>query len=64
VLTQCETLLAMRSIGEPDRRAARVWIAECVSPKPDDPEVERFRGSLPDLPDGEGWVWSPQWLKG
>ena len=63
VLTQCETLLAMRSVGEPDRRAMKGWIAECVSPKPDDPEVERFLGSLPELPDGEGWLWSPQWLK-
>jgi hypothetical protein len=63
VLTQCETLLAMRSVGEPDRRAMKGWIAECVSPKPDDPDVERFLGSLPELPDGEGWLWSPQWLK-
>ena len=63
VLTQCETLLAMRSMGEPDRRALKGWIAECVSPRPDDPDVERFLGSLPELPDGEGWLWSPQWLK-
>jgi uncharacterized protein len=63
VLTQCETLLAMRSVGEPDRRALKGWIAECVSPTPGDPEVERFLGSLPELPDGEGWLWSPQWLK-
>lgn len=63
VLTQCETLLAMRSIGEPDRRAAKTWIAECVSPTPNDPEVERFLGSLPELASGEGWLWSPEYLK-
>lgn len=63
VLTQCESLLAMRSVGEPDRRAMKDWIAECVSPTPGDPEVERFLGSLSELPDGEGWFWSPQWLK-
>jgi hypothetical protein len=63
VLTQCENLLAMRSIGKPDRTAVRDWIAECVSPAPDDPTVEQFLDSLTSLPDGAGWFWSPQWLK-
>lgn len=63
VVTQCESILAMRSIGKPDRTAVREWIAECVVPEPDDPTVEEFLGSLVNLPDGEGWFWSPQWLK-
>jgi hypothetical protein len=63
VVTQCESILAMRSIGKPDRTAVREWIAECVVPEPDDPVVEEFLGSLVNLPDGEGWFWSPQWLK-
>jgi hypothetical protein len=63
VLTQCENILAMRSVGKPDRRAFKEWIAETVSPAPDDPQVEEFLGSLVNLPDGEGWFWSPQWLK-
>jgi uncharacterized protein len=62
VLTQCENILALRSMGKPDRRAVRDWIAECVTPEPDDPTVEEFIGSLPGLGDGEGWFWSPQWL--
>jgi hypothetical protein len=62
VLTQCENLFAMRSIGKPDRDAARDWIAECVSPEPGDTTVKEFLDSLTDLPDGTGWFWSPQWL--
>lgn len=63
ILTQCENILALRSVGKPDRKAVREWIAECVEPEPDDPQIEEFLGSLPRLPDGEGWLWSPQWLK-
>ncbi len=63
VLTQCENILALRSVGKPDRKAVRDWVAECVSPEPDDPVIEEFLGSLPSLADGEGWFWSPQWLK-
>lgn len=63
VLTQCENILALRSLGKPDRRAVRDWIAEVVSPEPDDPIIDEFLNSLPSLADGEGWWWSPQWLK-
>ena len=62
VLTQCESLLALRSIGSPDRRAAQEWIGECArnaEPK----KAEKFLASLTGLPDGQGWFWSPQWLK-
>ena len=63
VLTQCENLFAMRTTGKPDRTAAKDWIGECVQPAPDDPTVQQFLDSLADLNDGEGWFWSPQWLK-
>lgn len=63
VLTQCENIFAMRSVGKPDRKAVKEWIAETVSPAPDDPLVEKLLGSLTGLPDGDGWFWSPQWLK-
>jgi len=62
ILTQCESLLALRSIGKPDRRAAQEWIAECVSDS-DTKKAEKFLASLTSLPDGQGWFWSPQWLK-
>lgn len=62
VLTQCESLLALRSIGKPDRRAAQEWIAECVSGT-EAKMAEKFLASLTKLPDGQGWFWSPQWLK-
>ncbi|MBV9180212.1 MAG: ATP-binding protein [Acidobacteria bacterium] len=61
VLTQCENLLAGRSIGKPDRTAMKEWIAEVVGvPAPTD--ADRFVGSLAGLPSGTGWFWSPQWL--
>ncbi len=63
VLTQCESLLALRSIGKPDRTAVRDWIAECITGANADQQAEKFLGSLVGLPDGQGWFWSPQWLK-
>jgi hypothetical protein len=63
VLTQCESLLALRSIGKPDRTAVRDWIAECITGANADQQAEKFLDSLVKLPDGQGWFWSPQWLK-
>jgi hypothetical protein len=60
VLTQCENLLALRSIGKPDRKAVEQWIAECVPGS--EPVTEPFMKSLTGLEDGTGWFWSPQWL--
>lgn len=62
VLTQCENLLALRSIGKPDRNTMRDWIAECVSGSGAEKQAEKFMASLTGLPDGTGWFWSPQWL--
>lgn len=62
VLTQCENLLAFRSIGKPDRNALRDWIAECVGQSGAEKKAERFLASLTGLDDGCGWFWSPQWL--
>jgi len=62
VLTQCESLLAGRSIGKPDRDAMQSWIAEVVGvPAPTD--ANKFVGSLSGLASGTGWFWSPQWLE-
>ena len=61
VLTQCESLLAGRSIGKPDRVAMQEWIAEVVGvPAPTD--ADKFINSLSVLASGTGWFWSPQWL--
>jgi hypothetical protein len=61
VLTQCENLLAGRSIGKPDRVAMQDWIGEVVGvPSPTD--ANKFLGSLSGLASGTGWFWSPQWL--
>ncbi len=62
VLTQCESLLALRSIGKPDRKAVCDWIAECVGVSESEKRAEEFLGSLTTLQDGVGWFWSPQWL--
>jgi len=63
VLTQCENLLALRSIGKKDRKAAEEWIAEVVQATESEKKAEQFINSLTQLEDGIGWFWSPQWLK-
>lgn len=55
VLTQCESLVAMRMTGPQDRDAVKAWI---------DDQADRATGkeiisSLPSLPTGEGWFWAP-----
>lgn len=61
VLTQCENLIAGRSIGKPDRDAMQGWIAEVA--RPDSEEItDEFMKSLSGLDSGNGWFWSPQWL--
>lgn len=59
VLTQIDTLLAFRNIAPQDRKALREWV-EFHSAEGD---FERFMKSLPSLPTGEGWVWSPEFLQ-
>ncbi|MGH9505272.1 MAG: hypothetical protein ACRD20_20655 [Terriglobales bacterium] len=61
VLTQCESLLAGRSIGKPDRDAMQSWIAELVE-EPSPTNASKFVQSLANLESGVGWFWSPQWL--
>jgi len=63
VLTQCENIVALRSIGKHDRDAVRDWIGEVVGQSQSGTKAETFLDSLTGLPDGVGWFWSPQWLK-
>ncbi len=58
VLTQVEVLVALRTISPQDRKAVEAWIAA------HDVEDKRdaFMESLPSLPIGTAWFWSPGWL--
>ncbi len=56
VLTQCETLLVLRTTSPQDRAAIREWIDYQGGSR----EVLE---TLPELEDGEAWIWSPHWLR-
>jgi len=58
VLTQIDTLIAMRSVGPQDRKALREWVEAHAA----EGDFEKFIKSLPSLPTGEGWIWSPEFL--
>jgi hypothetical protein len=53
VLTQCETLVAMRMTGIQDRDAVKSWIHD----QADMETGKEIVASLTGLQNGEGWVW-------
>lgn len=55
-LTQVETLIAMRLIAPQDRNAINDWIGEWADPA----KGKEIIASLPSLPTGTAWVWSPE----
>jgi hypothetical protein len=55
-LTQVETLVAMRLIAPQDRGAVEDWIGEWA----DKAQGKEIIASLPSLPTGDAWVWSPE----
>jgi hypothetical protein len=56
VLTQVQTLIAMRTTGPQDRNAIHEWVKyHALS--------QKLLESLPSLESGEAWVWSPDFLK-
>lgn len=55
-LTCAETLVAMRLIAPPDRKAVKEWIDGCGDPS----EGNRVLDSLAKMPKGSGWVWYPE----
>lgn len=59
LLTQVDTLVALRSVGPQDRKALKEWV-EFHSAEGD---LDKFLNSLPSLPTGEAWVWSPEFLE-
>lgn len=58
VLTQVETLVAMRTISPQDMDAVDAWVKR----KGDPERRNQFLNALPSLPIGTAWVWSPGWL--
>lgn len=58
VLTQVEVLVALRTIAPQDRAAIDEWIKVHGTPA----QREELMRSLPSLPVGTAWFWSPGWL--
>lgn len=58
VLTQLDTLLAFQNTSPQDRKALADWV-EFHSAEGD---FDKFMESLPHLPKGEGWIWSPEFM--
>lgn len=56
VLTQANTLIAMRLTAPQDRKAVMAWIEG----QADAAQGKEVLGSLARLQRGEGWVWSPE----
>lgn len=57
VLTQCQVLIALRTIAPQDLKAMNAWIEVHGTAEDRDTLME----SLPSLPTGDAWVWSPGW---
>jgi hypothetical protein len=58
VLTQAEVLVALRTIAPQDRAAIEAWIRVHGSEE----QGDELMVSLPSLPVGTAWFWSPGWL--
>ncbi len=58
VLTQLDTLLAFQNTSPQDRKALADWVEYHAA----DGDFNKFMQSLPSLPKGEGWIWSPEFL--
>lgn len=58
VLTQLDTLIALRSVGPQDRKALMDWVEQHAAAG----DFNKFIESLPSLPTGEAWLWSPEFM--
>jgi hypothetical protein len=58
VLTQVEVLIALRLIAPQDRAAIDAWVKVHGTPE----QRDELMASLPSLPIGTAWFWSPGWL--
>lgn len=59
VLTQVECLVTLRTLAPQDRSAVDAWIKEHGDPH----KRQIMMASLPSLPIGTAWFWSPGWLE-
>jgi uncharacterized protein len=57
VLTQCEVLVALRLVHPRDIAAIKEWVNVHADPA----QAEQMIASLPSLPVGTAWFWSPGW---
>lgn len=57
VLTQCEVLVALRLVHPKDIDAIEEWVNVHADPVP----AAKMIASLPSLPVGTAWFWSPGW---
>ncbi len=57
VLTQAQVMIAMRTIAPQDLAAMDAWIEVHGTPE----QRATLMESLPSLPRGDAWVWSPGW---
>lgn len=57
VLTQAQVLIVLRTIAPQDLAAMKAWIDVHGTPE----QGAELMGSLPSLPVGDAWVWSPGW---
>jgi uncharacterized protein len=58
VLSQTETLILLGMTGTQDLKAIDDWVGK----HSDSEEARSIKGTLPSLPIGTAWVWSPSWL--
>ena len=58
VLTQAEVLIALRMTGPRDVAAIDEWVRLHA----EEDQAMQVKRSLPSLPVGTAWVWSPGWL--
>jgi hypothetical protein len=56
VLSQVECLCVLQVNGSHERKALEEWVQEAGADR-------KLVGELPGLPRGEGYVWSPSWLR-
>jgi len=58
VLTQCESLFVLKMVHPLDIGAIGTWVDVHSEPA----EAKRVIDSLPTLPIGDAWFWSPAWM--
>lgn len=58
VLTQCEILIALRVNHPKDINAIMEWVKVNASIE----QAKAMLDSLPSMPTGQAWIWSPSWL--